>query len=120
MAFKKSKNETVNKYLRDLDTPMARLFHQIREIVLETDPSLDEDIKWKNCLTYIQGKKNIIQTVLGKEKITLIFHDGMQIKDQYGLLEGDGAKTKSYRISGVPNKAALASYVRQASDMYKK
>lgn len=120
MAFKKSKSETVNTYLKDLDTPIAQLFYDVREIVLKTDPSLEEDIKWKNCLTYIQNKKNIIQTVLGKEKITLIFHDGMRIKDKYDLLEGDGTKTKSYRISGALNKVALASYVKQASDMYKK
>ena len=120
MAFKESANELVNKYLKALDTPLSDLFMEVREVVLKTDPSLEEDIKWKNCLTYIQNKKNIIQTVLGKEKITLIFHDGMQIEDKYNLLEGDGAKTKSYRIVGKVNKTALSSYVKQASALHKK
>jgi hypothetical protein len=52
--------------------------------------------------------------VVGKGKVSLIFFEGVSLKDKYGLLEGDGSKARTMRISSLDfNKTALQDYVRQ-------
>ena len=114
MDFTPSLNDNVNDYIRELDSGIAPLFLDIRRVILEASPDFNESIKWKNCLVY-GTKKNHIQTVVGKGKISLIFFFGVQIKDEYGLLEGDGKKTRTMRINSAEfNREALQEYVRQS------
>ncbi|MBL8102522.1 MAG: DUF1801 domain-containing protein [Anaerolineales bacterium] len=113
MKYSKSKNDIVNEYINALSEDIAPLFLEIRASVLEAGPSFNESIKWKNCLVY-GTTKNHIQTVVGKGKVSLIFFEGVSLKDKYGLLEGDGNKARTMRISSLNfNKAALKDYVKQ-------
>lgn len=113
MKYKKSKNDIVNEYIDNLDADIAPLFLDIRACVLEAGISFNESIKWKNCLVY-GTTKNHIQTVVGKGKVSLIFFDGVSIKDKHGLLEGDGKKARTMRITSPDfNKKALQDYVKQ-------
>ncbi|MDN5204850.1 DUF1801 domain-containing protein [Fulvivirgaceae bacterium BMA10] len=98
MEFDESINENVNEYIKQLDSPLKPLFIDIRKTILKACPDFKEDIKWKNCLTY-STKKNAIQTVVGKEQITLIFFEGVSLNDPKSLLFGDGKKARSYRIT---------------------
>ncbi len=114
MSYKKSKNQVVNDYIESLDPSIQKLFLAVRDEVLTVSGELDESIKWKDCLVYSIGK-NLIQTVVGKNKLSLIFFEGAQIKDSHGLLEGDGKKTRTMRITSADfNKNALHEYVEQA------
>ena len=114
MDYQKSQNDNVNEYLEDLDEGIAPMFHEVRACILETGPSLNESIKWRNCLVY-STSRNHIQTVVGKGKISLIFFDGAAFSDEHGLLEGDGKKTRTMRIfSSDFNRRALRDYVGQA------
>jgi len=55
-----------------------------------------------------------IQTVVGKGKISLIFFEGVSLKDAYGLLEGEGNKVRTLRITSSDfSKKALEDYVKQ-------
>ena len=113
MKYKKSDNDIVNQYIENLAGDIAPLFLEIREVILATEPDLNESIKWKNCLVY-GTNKNHIQTVVGKGKVSLIFLEGVSLKDKYGLLEGDGNKARTIRIASPSfNKKALADYVKQ-------
>ena len=113
MKFKKSKNDIVNEYIAGLDDDIVPLFIEIRAAVLAAGPAFNESIKWKNCLVYAT-EKNHIQTVVGKGKVSLIFFEGVSLKDKYGLLEGDGSKARTMRIVSADfNKAALTDYVKQ-------
>ncbi len=113
MNDKRSQNDIVNDYLDNLDENIAPLFHEVRSAVLEAGPSFNESIKWKDCLVY-GTTKNHIQTVVGKGKISLIFFEGAALDDPYGLLEGDGKKTRTMRINTPDfNRKALKAYVRQ-------
>lgn len=113
MKYKPSQNDIVNEYLNNLDEEIAPLFLEVRACVLETGPSFNESIKWKDCLVY-GTTKNHIQTVVGKGKISLIFFEGVSLEDNYGLLEGDGKKTRTMRITTPDfNREALREYVRQ-------
>ena len=113
MKYKKSKNDIVNEYIASLRDDIAPLFLAIRSCILDAGPSFNESIKWKNCLVY-GTTKNHIQTVVGKDKVSLIFFEGVSLKDNYGLLEGDGNKARTMRIASADfNKRALADYVKQ-------
>ncbi len=89
----------INEYLKTIPKDMNGLFMAIRECVLSTDSNFEEAIKWKNCLTYVYNQKNLIQTVLGKNKISLIFHNGAKFKDEKGLLIGEGNKVRTLRLN---------------------
>lgn len=115
MKYTPSKNDTVNQYI-DAEVPdnLKELFIKLREAILSVNPDLDEAIKWKNCLTYAV-KKNMIQTVVGKEKVSLIFFEGAKLKDPKKLLEGDGKKTRTGKFSSADFDAtALKDLVKQA------
>ena len=114
MEYTKSNNDIVNEYIEALHEEIAPLFLDIRSCILATGPSFNESIKWKNCLVY-STTKNHIQTVVGKGKISLIFFEGAAMDDPYGLLEGDGSKTRTMRITSPEfNRQALGDYVGQA------
>lgn len=114
MTYTRSKNAAVNDYIDALPAKIQPLFINVRETILAAEPSLDEAIKWRNCLTY-QRSRNIIQTVAGNEKISLIFFDGIDIQDKTGLLEGEGKRVRTMRINAHTfDRRALRSYVKQA------
>ena len=113
MNYTPSQNDNVNDYIEGLDLAIKPLFLAVRAAVLATGPTFNESIKWKDCLVYATTK-NHIQTVVGKGKISLIFHQGAALADPYGLLEGDGKKTRTMRITRPDfDQAALADYVQQ-------
>ena len=91
------KNPKVAAYLNNLDRLQDR-FLPIRDTMLSAAPQLNEDITWKDCLMYSLGKKNLIQTVLGKDKISLIFHSGAALEHNDGWLEDDGRETRPVRF----------------------
>lgn len=114
MSYQKSKNDIVNDYIDNLDPAIAPLFLDIRSAVLDAAPQFNESIKWKNCLVY-GTTKNHIQTVVGKGKVSLIFFMGAQLDDPHGLLEGDGGKVRTFRITTPDfNRDALTDYVQQS------
>jgi hypothetical protein len=113
MEYTKSNNDIVNEYIDALNDDIAPLFLDIRACILAAGASFNESIKWKNCLVY-STTKNHIQTVVGKGKISLIFFEGASMNDPYGLLEGDGSKARTMRITSSDyNRDALSEYVRQ-------
>ncbi len=113
MTHLPSRNDIVNTYLKTLPENIAPLFSKIRLCILEAGPAFNESIKWKDCLVY-GTKNNHIQTVVGKGKISLIFFNGISLLDDYGLLEGDGKKTRTMRITSLDfDQEALRGYVQQ-------
>jgi len=114
-----SKSTAVNDYIDALPDAIRPLFVSVRDTILAAEPSLGEAIKWRNCLTYEAGR-NLIQTVVGRNKISLIFFDGIEIDDTAGLLEGDGKRVRTMRIrSETFDKRALRCYVKQAAKLAK-
>lgn len=113
--MKLSKSQVVNDYLGALPESVKDLFLSIRAEILSEAPEFEEDIKWKNCLTYIYRGKNLIQTVLGKDKVSLIVHNGASLDDNSGLLEGDGNKTRTIRIHDMNfDQVALRKIIRKS------
>ena len=113
MKYTKSQNDIVNEYIEALSADIAPLFLEIRSCILEAGSPFNESIKWKDCLVY-STTKNHIQTVVGKSKISLVFFEGTSLNDPYGLLEGEGKKARTMRITSLDfNKEALSDYAKQ-------
>jgi hypothetical protein len=110
-----SKDPAVNDYLDAVDSSLRPLFVAVRETILSADPALAEAIKWRDSLTYSAGS-NIIQTVVGEGKISLVFFDGASLPDPRGLLEGGGRAARTVRITSLAyDDAALTVLVRDAA-----
>ena len=53
--------------------------------------------------------------MLGKDKVSLIFFDGVELDDPAGHLEGDGQRVRTMRLRDLDfDREALRSYVEQA------
>ena len=114
MRYTPSGNDAVNAFINTIDPAIQALFVVVREAILQVHPDMNEQIKWKNCLVY-STTKNLIQTVVGKGKISLIFFEGATLQDDAHLLEGDGTKVRTLRIISQDfDVQALQSYVQQA------
>ncbi len=108
-------NPEIENYIQALPENIKPVFLKKREIILSANPEFTEAIKWKNCLTYIHKKKNLIQTVVGKDKVSLIFHNGAMIEDDSGWLEGDGNKTRTVRLKSEDfDSSTLITLVKKA------
>jgi hypothetical protein len=98
-GIKLSDKEQVTQHIKKLDPAFGKIIETIRKIILSTDASVGERIKWNNPSFYYTGemkpfdpkeyKREIVVFNLFKEKIMLVFPSGAKVKDTSGLLTGD-------------------------------
>jgi hypothetical protein len=104
----------VEDYIESLPESIRPIFLEVRDTIMCAETGLDQAIKWGDCLTYSAGK-NVIQTVVGKDKVSLIFFQGTSIDDPKGLLAGKGREVRTMRISSHDyDREQLQSFVKQA------
>jgi hypothetical protein len=114
MTYIFSADEKVRDYLATLESPLSDTLMQVRQLVLDTDPGIAEAFKWR-CLVFTANKKNIIQTVVGKAHLTFIFFNGVHFNDPSGLLEGEGKKNLSVRLTSMDfDQEAFIALVKEA------
>ena len=89
---------------------------RVRDIILNTDPRIEEVIKW-NSPTFIYKGNMASYFMNAKKHVSLMFHKGALIKDKSGLLEGDGKEGRTAKFSTMEEiesrKADLESVVRE-------
>ena len=103
-------NEQVTGHIQNLDKSIASTVQTIREIILNADREINEQIKWNNPSFYYNGemkdfdpkeyKRDIAVFNLFKNRIMLVFPSGAKIEDKSGLLEGDfkdGRRTITFK-----------------------
>ncbi len=96
---KLSDQEQVTAHIAKLDPGFGKIIETIRQIILSTDKSIRERIKWNNPSYYYTGemkpfdpkeyKREIVVFNLFKGRIMLVFPSGAKVKDSSGFLEGD-------------------------------
>lgn len=97
---KPSAPSQVNKYLKALKHPLSNVVQALRQIILKTDPTIGEEIKWNAPAFFFTGEMEpsnpklyqrylVVFNVHRKDCIRLIFWRGARVKDTFGLLEGD-------------------------------
>ncbi|HMK54294.1 MAG TPA: DUF1801 domain-containing protein [Methanobacteriaceae archaeon] len=86
----------VEEYLKQYPDKMAGLALKTRELILKTEPGLDEKIRWKN-LTY-GDKKMIMALVIHQKHLNLEFANGRELSEMGYLLEGTGKNIRHLKI----------------------
>ncbi|MDN5201908.1 DUF1801 domain-containing protein [Fulvivirgaceae bacterium BMA10] len=93
-----NKNSKVDDYLSKKAHPMHAEIERVREIILTVNPEIEETIKW-NSPTFMYKGNMASYFMNAKKHVSLMFHKGALIKDNTGLLEGDGKETRVAKFS---------------------
>jgi hypothetical protein len=133
---KPAPQEQVTQYINASAHPLKEVMQALREIILQTDTSISEQIKWNAPAFYYTGpmadfdpkdyKRDIVVYNLRKPtEILLVFPTGAKITDASGLLTGhylDGRKLAT--VNGLSDldvkKQALQTIIRQWLDFIEK
>ena len=92
--------EQVNMFIQELDHPLKDTVEKLRQIILQTDKTIGEQIKWNSPAFCYTGKMKpfdpkeykrdiVVLNLHKKEHILLVFPTGATINDNTGLLEGN-------------------------------
>jgi hypothetical protein len=77
---------------------------RVREIVLGTDPRIEESIKWSTPTFSFEG--NIASFAPAKKFVSLLFHRGAEIPGRHPRLQGEGAVTRTMRFADLEDVEA--------------
>ncbi len=114
----KSSNEKVNDFLKDIRTTLpdsVEVVEKIREIFLEGNIEIEEDIKYGGIVFNVSSKL-IGGIYLYKEHMSIEFSNGANFSDPEGFLEGKGKLRRHLKItekSDLKNKD-ISNYIKQA------
>ncbi len=90
-------NKEVDAYLEKKKHPLTPEIQRVREIVMATDPRMEETIKWSSPTFMYKG--NMASFFMNAKKlVSLMFHKGALMTDTTGLLEGDGREARTARF----------------------
>lgn len=94
-----SDQEQVSAHIAALDPAIASIAEALRQIILSTDKSIGEHIKWNNPAFYYTGemkpfnpkeyKREIVVFNLYKGRVMLVFPSGARVQDTTGFLTGE-------------------------------
>lgn len=109
-------NPKVNTYLEEKAHPMTAEIQKVREIILATDPRVEETIKWSSPTFLYKG--NIASFFMNAKKfVSLMFHKGALLPNSSGLLTGDAKEGRTARFTDMEDieakKEALESVIRE-------
>jgi hypothetical protein len=103
-------SEQVTELIRKLDDPTAEAVRLIRQVFLNTDEHISEQVKWNSPSFYYNGdmqpfdpkeyKRNIAVANLHRGRLMLVFPTGIKITDTSGFLEGsytDGRRIVNFK-----------------------
>jgi hypothetical protein len=86
---------TVSEFLGDLDQKKLAQVNELRKIILDTEPSLTENIKWNSPNYVFGGEDRLTINLLNKEqKVKLVLHMGAVRKEDKKakpILKDDGS-----------------------------
>jgi hypothetical protein len=93
-----NKNPKVDAFMEKSDNPLKDIWEDVREIVLNVDPKMEEDIKW-GAPTFIYKGNLATFNPRAKQFVNLTFHTGAMIEDPDGVLEGDAKEARVFRVT---------------------
>ena len=92
----KSKRVDLDQYLSSYNEQIGLLARDVRNMILELVPEMDEAIKWKNL--FYEQNGFVCAIVLHKDHVNLQFARGTELKDPAKMLEGTGKKIRHVKI----------------------
>ena len=111
-------NNKVNTFLDELNHPLRVEIDFLRNIILDSNDKIDENIKWNGPNYTVQNQDRITMRIQPPKQIQLIFHRGAKkleqpkeklIKDESNLLiwkENDRALISFKNIEDIESKTA--------------
>ena len=99
MAKKSSLNPEVTSFLDDLTHPLRKEIDEVRSIILSSESSLSENIKWNGPNYSVGENDRITMRIQPPKQVQLVFHRGAKvlkqpkgklIDDTSGLLDWKG------------------------------
>jgi uncharacterized protein YdeI (YjbR/CyaY-like superfamily) len=94
------RNPVVDEFMTGLNHLYKAEIEKFREIILGANSKIEEDIKWK-CPTFVYKGNMASIVVRTKSHVQLMFHTGAALKNDTGLLEGDGQQVRFARFENM-------------------
>jgi hypothetical protein len=116
---KPSEPVQVDAYMQRLKHPLSDVLEALRQIILKTDPTIGEEIKWNAPTFFYTGDMRpfnpkeykrylVVSNIFRQDCIRLVFWGGARANDTSGFLEGDYADGRRlasfYGMSDVRSK----------------
>ncbi|HEX7466999.1 MAG TPA: DUF1801 domain-containing protein [Methanobacterium sp.] len=113
----KQKRINLDQYLLKYDEEMGSLARDLRNMILEQVPDMDEVIKWKNL--FYEKKGYVFAIVIHKDHVNLQFARGTELDDPERILEGTGKKIRHVKINNTKeiNSDKLKNLVVEAINL---
>jgi hypothetical protein len=93
-----NRNPKVDEWFKKYENPQKELVLAVRQVILDADERVTEDIKWQAPTFMYKG--NIASFFpKAKKNVTLMFHKGASIPNSTGLLEGDSDVSRVARFT---------------------
>jgi hypothetical protein len=106
----------VDAWIEALPGWQRDIFSQVRELVHEADPAVEETIK-RTVQPYFVLDGNICAFLAAKDHVNVFVYDGAIVPDPAGLItaghDNDTARTIAFRKGDSINKPALLAFFRQ-------
>jgi len=107
-------NPEVDVWFARKQPPLAEAMLLVREIILGTDPRIEETIKWSTPTFMYKG--NIASFNPAKKLISLLFHRGAEIPGNHPRLTGEGDTARVMRFTDLADvktgRADLEAVIR--------
>ncbi len=110
-----NKNPKVDAYMAKLINPLKAEMEAVREIILNANPNISEDIKWA-APSFFYKENMCTFNPRATKTITLIFHKGSLIEDKTGILQGEAKEARTVKFKNLAevkvNKANLEKVIK--------
>ena len=104
----------VDAWFEEKQHPLEDAMQEVRRVILEAHPGVEESIKWKTPTFAYKG--NIVSFNPAKKLVSLLFHRGAEIPGNHPKLEGDGKLARTMRFADLDdvkaNSAALTAAIQ--------
>ena len=86
----------IGEYLAKFEPEPGVLAKEVRQVIIETLPELDEVVKWGH-LVY-EGDRKICSIMVHKKHVNLQIWRGSEIEDPENILEGEGKSMRHVKV----------------------
>ncbi len=107
-------SKDVDAMVAKLKSPQKEIVRKLRELALDADANLKEQIKWRN-ITYTR-KGNVCWIILYRDHTDFGFFKGTSLSDPHGVLEGTGKGLRHVKIRALADirQAVLRPMILEA------
>lgn len=108
----------VDEFILKLDGNIREILLTVRAIVEESVEEAPQKIKW-NALCFFKGDRPFVGIAPYTNHVSVIFDRGAKMKDEAGILEGEGKIRRYIKLHDIEEVANLPlhDYVRRSYEL---